>query len=63
MMLIHSSRYWFFKTPIYSSWVFDDGIRVVLERAANGESSLNEECLEVLRQAVHGRKFMLHVSE
>lgn len=55
MMLIHSSRYWFFKTPIYSSWVFDDGIRVVLERAANGESSLNEECLEVLRQAVHGR--------
>lgn len=55
MIMFDCSRYWFFKTPIYSSWVFDDDIRVVLEKSANGENSLNEECLDVLRQAVHGR--------
>ena len=58
VLFLFYSRYWFFDTPIFPSWVFDEATRCLLEKAATGESTLSEECLEVIRKNVHGRKEM-----
>lgn len=54
MFYYENSRYWFYETPIFPSWVFDEQARLAIERGANGETTLNEECLEILRQSVRG---------
>lgn len=49
-----TSRYWFFETPITPLWVGNESRRLVIEKAAKGESLLNDECLNVLRKVVRG---------
>lgn len=49
------SRYWVFQTPLSDDWL-KDKTRDSIQRAACGDGSLDEECLEELRRAIRGEE-------
>lgn len=46
------SRYWVFHTPLGDDWLKDGSARDSLRRAACGDGSVDEECLEELRRTI-----------
>lgn len=52
--LHRGSRYWVFQTPLSDDWLKDEKTRDSIQRAACGNGSVDEECLEELRRAIRG---------
>ena len=46
------SRYWVFHTPLGDDWLKDGSARDSIRRAACGDGSVDEECLEELRRTI-----------